>query len=87
MIHPQNYDIIKHVNKDCVHTIYFDPQKYPICNKFKGDDYSLLCKDLATSAINHGNQIVKNGFYIVSSLTANRISSSRCIQYKGDIKC
>ena len=61
--HWQNYDIIKHVNKDCVHTIYFDPQKYSVCNEFKGDGYSLLCKDLATSAINHGYQIINNGFY------------------------
>ena len=57
--HRQNYDIIKHVNEDCVHSIYFDPQKYPACNKFKGDGYSLLCKALATSAINHGYQIVR----------------------------
>ena len=54
--HQQNYGIIKHVNKDCVHNIYFDPQKYPVCNKFKGKGYSLLCKDSATSAINHGYQ-------------------------------
>ena len=31
------------MNEDCVHMIYFDPQKYPVCNKFKGDGYSLLC--------------------------------------------
>ena len=76
--HQQNYDIIKHVNKDCVHTIYFDPQKYPVCNKFKGEGYSLLCKDLATSAINPDYQIVKNGFYNVGALTTNRFSCSRC---------
>ena len=75
------------MNEYCVHTIYLDPQKYPVCNKFTGDDYSLLCKDLANSTINHGNQIVKNGFYIVDVLTANRFSCSRCIQYKGDMKC
>ena len=74
--HQHDYDIIKHVNKDCV-----------TYNKFKGDGYSLLWKDLATSAINHGYQIIKNGFYIVGSLTANRFSCSRCVQYKGDIKC
>ena len=67
--HRQIYDIIKHVNKDCVHTIYFDPQKYPVYNKFKGDNYSLLCKDLATSAINRGYQIVKNAFYIIDGVT------------------
>ena len=39
--HQQKYDIIKHVNKDCVHNIYPDPKKYPVCNKFKGDGYSL----------------------------------------------
>ena len=85
--HQQNYDIIKHVNEDCVHTIYFDPQKYPVCNKFKGDGYTLLCKDLATSAINYGYQIVNNTFYNVGGLTDNRFSCNRCIQYKGDIKC
>ena len=35
--HRQNYYIIKHANEDCVHMIYFDPQKYPDCNKFKGE--------------------------------------------------
>ena len=79
--------MIKHVNEDCVHTIYFDPQKYLVCNKFKREDYSRLCKDLATSAINHGYQVGKNGFYIVGGLTAYRFSCSICIQYKGDIKC
>ena len=73
--------------KDCVRTIYFDPQKYPVCNKLKGEGYPLLCIDLATSAINHGYQIVKNSFYVVGGLIANRFSCSRCIQYKGDIKC
>ena len=85
--HQQNCDIIKHVNEDCVHTIHFDPQKYPVCNKFKGEGYSLPCKDLATSAVNHGYQIVKHSLYIVGGLSANRFSCSRCIQYKGDIKC
>ena len=51
--HREKYDIIKHVNEDYVHTIYFDPHKYSVSNKFKGDAYNLLCKDLATSAINH----------------------------------
>ena len=35
----QNYDIIKHVNEDSVHMTYFDPQKYPVSNKFKGEGY------------------------------------------------
>ena len=63
--HQQDYDVINYVNEDCVHMIYFDPQKNPVCNKFKGEGYTLQCKDLATSAINHGYQIVKNGFYVV----------------------
>ena len=67
--------------------IYFDPQKYLDCNKFKREGYSLLCKDLATSASNHGHQIVRNGFYVVGGLTINRFSCSRYIQQKGDIKC
>ena len=82
--HHENYNIIKHVNQDCLHRIYFDPQKYNITNQFQGEGYDLLCKDLATSAIKEGYQIVKNGFYLVSGLTANRFSCSRCIQYKGN---
>ena len=31
--------------------------------------------------------VVRNGFYVVGSLTANRFSCSRCIQYKGGFKC
>ena len=85
--HQYNYDIIKHANKDCVHNIYFDPKKYPVCNKFKGDIHSLRSKDLATSTINYGYKIEKNGFYNVGGLTANRFSHSRCIKCKGDIKC
>ena len=65
--------MIKHVNEDCVHTIYFDPQKYLVCNKFNGECSSFLCKDLATSATNHGYQIVRNGFYIISGLITNRL--------------
>ena len=49
----------------------YTPQKYPVCNKFKGEGYSLLRNDLAISTINHGYQIVKNGFYVVGSLTAS----------------
>ena len=78
--------MIKHVNEDCAHTIYFDPQKYPVCNEFQVEGYSLLCKDLATFAINHGYQMVRNGYYVVGSLTANRFSCSRYIQYKGNIR-
>ena len=85
--HIEKYDIIKHINEDCLHTIYFDPQKYPVTDKFQGEGYSLLCKDLATSSINHGYQIARNVFYVVGGLTANRFSCSRCIQYIGDIKC
>ena len=58
------------MNEDCVHTIYFDLQKYRVCNRFNGEDYSLLCKDLATFAINQGYQIVRNGFYVVGGLSA-----------------
>ena len=64
--HQQNYDIIKHMNEACVHTTYFDPQKYPVCNKFRGEDYSVLCKDLATSTINHDYQIVKKVFMLLA---------------------
>ena len=30
--HQHYYDIIKHVDEDCVHTIYVDPQKYSVYN-------------------------------------------------------
>ena len=49
--HHENYNIIEHVNQDCLHRIYFDPRKYHVTNKFEGEGYDLLCKDLATSAI------------------------------------
>ena len=80
-----SYDIIKHVNQDCLHRIYFDPQKYPVSNQFQGDGYYLLCKDLVTTAIKQGYQIFNNGFYPVGGLTVNRFSCSRCRQYKGNI--
>ena len=32
--HYEGYDIIKHVNQDCLHRVYFDPQKYPVSNQF-----------------------------------------------------
>ena len=83
----QDYDIIKYMNEGCVQTIFIDPQKYPVCTKFNGEGYSLLCKELATSAINQGYQMARNGFYVVGGLTANRFQCSICIQYKGDMKC
>ena len=58
---------------------------YIVSNQFQGNGDDLLCKDLVTSAINQGYQIVKNGFYLVGCLTAKRFSCSRCIQYKGNI--
>ena len=48
----QDYYIIKHINQDCLFTIYYDPQKYLVSNRFQVDVFSLLCKNLATSAIN-----------------------------------
>ena len=63
--HHENYNIIKHVNQDCLHRIYFDPQKYHVTNQFQGEIYDLLCKDLATSAIKQGYQIVKMVFILL----------------------
>ena len=83
--HHEDYNIIKHVNEDCLQRLYFDPQKYPISNQFQEDGYALLCKDLATSAIKQVYQIVNNGYYIFGGLTANGFSCSRCIQYRGNI--
>ena len=83
--HHEGLDIIKHVNQDCLHRVYFNPQKYPVSNQFQGNGYDLLCKDLATSAIKQGYQIVKNGFYSASGLTTYRFSCSRCLQYNGNI--
>ena len=75
----KEYKRIKHMNEDCLYTIYFDPQKYPFSKQYKGEVYSLLYKDLAASAIKQGYQIVKNGFYVVGALTTNRFSCSMCI--------
>ena len=36
--HYEGYDFIKHVNQDCLHMIYFDPQKYPVSTYCKGID-------------------------------------------------
>ena len=83
--HYEGYDINKHVNQDCLHRVYFDPQECPVSNQFQGNRYDLLCKDLATSAIKQVYQIVKNGLYSVGGLTANRFSCSICIQYKENI--
>ena len=63
--HYEGYDIIKYVNQDCLHRVYFDPQKYPVCNQFQGNGYDLLCKDLAASAIKQGYQIVKMVFILL----------------------
>ena len=60
--HHEGCDIIKHVSQDCLHRVYFDPQKYPVSNQFQGYGYDLLYKDLATSAIKQGYQIVKKWF-------------------------
>ena len=44
----EGYDIIKHVNQDCLHRVCFNPQKYPVSNQFQGNGYDLFLKDLAT---------------------------------------
>ena len=44
--HYKGCDIIKHVNQDCSHRVYFDPQKYPVSILFQGNGYDLLYKDL-----------------------------------------
>ena len=31
--HHEGYDIIKHVNQDCLRWVYFDPQKYSVSNQ------------------------------------------------------
>ena len=63
--HYKDYNIIKHICADCVHTIYFDPLNYLVLNQYHGDGYSLLCKEFATSAINQGYQIVRNSFMLL----------------------
>ena len=78
--HHERYAIIKHINQDFSHRVCSNPQKYPVSNQFQGNGYDLFCKDLATSAIKQGYQIVKNGFYFVGSLTGNRLSCSQCIK-------
>ena len=49
--HYEGCDIITHVNQDCLHMVYFDPQKDPVSIQFQGQRYDLLCKDLVISAI------------------------------------
>ena len=71
--HHEDYDIIKHINEDCLHMLYFDPQKYPVAKQFQGNENGLLCNDLVASAIKQGYQIVKNDFYLVGGLTVNMI--------------
>ena len=44
--HYEGDDIITHVNQDCLHRVYFDPQIDPVSNQFQGIAYDLLCKDL-----------------------------------------
>ena len=83
--HHECYDITKHVNQDYLYMVYFNPQKCPISNQFQGDRHDLLCKDLTTSAIKQGYQIVKNDSYSLGGLTANRFSCSRYIQFNGNI--
>ena len=34
--HHEGYDIIKHFNQDCLHRVYFNPQKYLFSTNFKG---------------------------------------------------
>ena len=67
MQYHEDYDIIKHVNQNCLHSVNFNPQEYPVSNQFQGGEYALLCKDLATSAIKEGHQIIKNGHYVIGS--------------------
>ena len=55
--HHEDYNIFKHLNEDCLHIVYFDPQKCPVSNQFQVDVYFL--------AIKKSYHIVKNGVMLV----------------------
>ena len=78
--------LIKHINEDIPLIIYFDPSKYLVKDGYDGDRYSLLCNDIATTAIKEGFHIIRNGYYNIRGSTAQRFSCNRCVLYKGDVK-
>ena len=43
--------MIKHINEDISYIIYCDPSKYPVKDGYDRDGYSLLCNNIATTAI------------------------------------
>ena len=77
---------MKHINEDISYVIYFDPSKYSVKDGYDGDWYSLLCNNIATTAIQDGYHIIKNEYYSICSSTAQRCSCNRCVPYKGDMK-
>ena len=53
---------------------------------YDGDGYSLLCNDIAITAIKDGCHIIRNGYYTIRSATAQGFSYNMCVPYKGDVK-
>ena len=42
---------------------FFCTSKYSGKDGYDGDGYSLLCNNIATTAIKHGCHIIRNGYY------------------------
>ena len=79
----KDYNIIKHINEEI---FYFDPSKYSVKDLYDGDGYSLLCNNITTTAIKDGYHIIRNGYYSIRGLTAQRIACIMCVPYKGNVK-
>ena len=58
----KDYNIIKHINEEISYIIYFYPSKYPVKDGYDGDGYTLLCNNIATTAIKDGYHIIRNGY-------------------------
>ena len=82
----KNYNIIKHINEEILHIIYFDPAKYSAKDEYNRYGYSLLCSDIATTAIKDGSHIIKNEYYTIHGSSAKRFSCNMCVPHKGDVK-
>ena len=53
---------------------------------YNGDVYSVLCKNIATTALKDGYHIIRSGYYTICGSTAQSVSCNRCVPYKGDVK-
>ena len=58
-----DYSIIKHINEEISYIIYFTSSKYSVKDGYDGDGYSLLCNNIATTALKNGYCLIINGYY------------------------